>query len=178
LRPVAPGKLTLLRLAAITLLVLLGGLAQTGVAAARPNALELALVHEINDAREEHALRPLTMSPKLGASAAEHTREMGAQGYFEHDSRDATPFWMRIQHWYPSRGQRFWSVGENLSWSRDAFSARRAVAAWMASQAHRVNVLSRTWREIGISAIHFDSAPGKFAGTSVTLVTADFGTRR
>jgi hypothetical protein len=48
----------------------------------------------------------------------------------------------------------------------------------VASRAQRANVLSRTWREIGISAMQFDSAPGDFGGKPVTLVTADFGVRR
>jgi uncharacterized protein YkwD len=166
------------RLVAIAFVVVVGGLVPTGVAAARPNALETALAQEINSVRAEHALRPLAISARLGASAAEHTREMGAQGYFEHESRDATPFWKRIEHWYPSRGQSFWSVGENLFSSSEDLTAERAVSAWMASRAHRLNVLSRTWREIGISAIRFDSVPGEFGGKPVTLVTADFGARR
>jgi hypothetical protein len=39
-------------------------------------------------------------------------------------------------------------------------------------------MLSRAWREIGISAIHFDAAPGEYDGQAVTIVTADFGLRR
>ena len=48
----------------------------------------------------------------------------------------------------------------------------------MNSPGHRANILSRSWREIGVSAIHFESAPGEFEGSRVTLVTADFGLRR
>jgi uncharacterized protein YkwD len=166
------------RSVAIALLIVVGSLVPTGGAAARPNALEAALVLEINDVRVEHGLRPLALSPRLNASAAEHTREMGAQGYFEHESRDGTPFWKRIQRWYPSRGQSFWFVGENLFSSGEGLTAERAVSVWMASRNHRLNVLSRTWREIGISAIRFDSAPGEFGGEPVILVTADFGVRR
>ena len=39
-------------------------------------------------------------------------------------------------------------------------------------------MLSRTWREVGVSAIHFDSAPGEYGGGPATIVTADFGARR
>jgi len=38
--------------------------------------------------------------------------------------------------------------------------------------------LAREWREVGVAAEHFDSAPGPFGGRSVTIVTADFGVRR
>jgi uncharacterized protein YkwD len=47
----------------------------------------------------------------------------------------------------------------------------------MLSPPHRENLLSREWREIGIAAIHFSSAPGEYEGRPVTIVTADFGAR-
>ncbi len=167
-----------MRLIAVTILAALGVLVPAGVAAARPNALETALVRQINSVRAERGLRPLVTSRQLAASAAQHTRDMGANGYFDHDSPDASPFWKRIQRWYSSSGWSFWSVGENLFCSSDELSVSHAVSAWLASRAHRANVLSRTWREIGISAMQFDSAPGDFGGKPVTLVTADFGVRR
>jgi uncharacterized protein YkwD len=47
----------------------------------------------------------------------------------------------------------------------------------MASPEHRQNILTARWREIGISAIHSDSAPGTFGGRPVTVITTDFGVR-
>jgi uncharacterized protein YkwD len=141
-------------------------------------ALEGALLREINEVRREHGLRSLVSSTRLAAAAAQHTREMGAQGYFEHESYDSTPFWKRIAQSYPSRGWRSWSVGENLLYSSPDVSAASGVDMWMHSPPHRANLLSRTWREIGLSAIHFDDAPGEFDGQPVTIVTADFGFRR
>ena len=103
---------------------------------------------------------------------------MGAQGYFEHESYDSTPFWKRIERWYTSKGWSSWTVGENLLYSSPDLTADSGLDDWMASPPHRANLLSRTWREIGISAIHFDSAPGEYEGDPVTIVTADFGARR
>lgn len=146
---------------------------------ARQTALETGLVREINDVRREHGLKPLAASAKLTAAAVQHTREMGVDGYFEHESFDSTAFWKRIERWYPSRGFRSWSVGENLLYSApDVDNAGSGVDDWMSSPGHRANLLSRTWREIGIAAIHFDSAPGEYDGGPVTIVTADFGYRR
>jgi uncharacterized protein YkwD len=141
-------------------------------------ALALALVREINQVRSEYGLRPFVTSAKLSTAAAQHTREMGADGYFEHNSYDSTPFWKRIERWYPSRGWRSWSVGENLLYSSPDVTASDSVELWMGSPPHRANLLNRTWREIGISAIHFDGAPGEYEGQPVTIVTADFGLRR
>jgi uncharacterized protein YkwD len=150
-------------------------LAPAGDAATR---LDLALVQGINAVRAQHGLKPLATSAKLSAPAAQHTREMGANGYFEHESLDTSPFWKRIQRWYSPAHWRSWAVGENLLWSDADITATDAVALWMQSPEHRANLLSRTWREVGISAIRFDAAPGEYGGESVTIVTADFGMRR
>jgi hypothetical protein len=34
------------------------------------------------------------------------------------------------------------------------------------------------WREIGVSAVHENAAPGVYKGLDVTIVTTDFGVRR
>ena len=47
----------------------------------------------------------------------------------------------------------------------------------MNSPEHRANLLDRSWREVGLSAVHAASAPGVYGGDEVTIVTADFGFR-
>jgi uncharacterized protein YkwD len=165
------------RRAASVLLAVLA-LAPAGAAADRQTALDTNLVRQINAVRRAHGLRPLTVSPRLAAAAAQHTLEMGKDGYFDHASYDATPFWKRIRHWYPSSGSRRWVVGENLVYGSPGLTAADAVSTWMGSAPHRANLLGRDWREIGISAVHFDDAPGEFGDGPVTIVTVDFGARR
>lgn len=144
----------------------------------RQTALETQLAQQINTVRRSYGLKPLTVSVKLSSAAASHSREMGADGYFEHESFDSTPFWKRVARWYPSRGWHTWSVGENLLYRSPDVTAESGVEMWMNSPPHRANLLSRSWREIGISAIHFDAAPGEYGDAPVTIVTADFGYRR
>jgi len=165
---------------AVALLVVPAALARdTAEARAhRQSALETQLVQRINAVRRSHGLRPLKVSSKLASAASEHTREMGSDGYFEHESFDSTPFWKRVGRWYTSRGWRSWSVGENLLYRSPDVTAGSGIEMWMNSPPHRANLLSRSWREIGISAIHFDAAPGAYNGSAVTIVTADFGARR
>ena len=152
--------------------------AHRGAAAVRQPALEAQLAQQINVVRRSYGLKPLMVSAKLTFAAAAHTREMGADGYFEHASFDSTPFWKRVARWYPSRGWFSWSVGENLLYRSPDVTAESSVEMWMSSPPHRANLLSRSWREIGISAIHFDAAPGEYNGAAVTIATADFGFRR
>jgi uncharacterized protein YkwD len=149
---------------------------QTG--ATRQLTLEAQLAQQVNAVRRAHGLKPLKVSEKLAAAATAHTREMGTDGYFEHASFDSTPFWKRVARWYPSRGWRSWSVGENLLYSSPDVTAESSVEQWMNSPPHRANLLSSSWREIGISAVHFDAAPGEYDDAPVTIVTADFGARR
>jgi uncharacterized protein YkwD len=141
-------------------------------------ALENAVVDRMNEVRRGHGLRPLRANSRLRAAAVFHSRDMGRRGYFEHDSISGTPFWRRIERFYPSRGFRSWTVGENLLWGSESYSAAFAVREWMESPPHRENILSRQWREVGIGAAHFANAPGEYRGRPVTIVTADFGSRR
>jgi uncharacterized protein YkwD len=140
-------------------------------------ALELDVVARINAQRAARGLRPLRISRGLGAAAAFHSREMGSQGFFEHESVNGAPFWKRIERFYPMGNRGSWSVGENIFWESPDSSAASAVREWMASPPHRANILAPEWREIGIGAVHLAAARGTYGGRSVTIVTADFGTR-
>jgi uncharacterized protein YkwD len=136
--------------------------------------LETSVVARMNAVRRAHGLRPLRLNRRLQAAAAFHSRDMGRRRYVKHDSLTGTPFWRRIERFYPSRGFRSWSVGENLLWGSDTYDASFAVREWMASPPHRQNVLSRDWREVGIGAVIFAR---QYGGRPVTIVTADFGSR-
>jgi uncharacterized protein YkwD len=103
---------------------------------------------------------------------------MAKRGYFSHDSANGSSFDKRIVRYYPFRGTRYWSVGENLLWSSPDVDAAGALNMWMNSLEHRKILLTARWREIGLSAVHVTSAPGTYGGREVTIVTADFGIRR
>jgi uncharacterized protein YkwD len=140
--------------------------------------LEDAVVDRMNQVRRAHGLRSLRSNGRLRTAAIFHSRDMGRRGYFEHDSISGTPFWRRIERFYPSRGFNSWTVGENLLWGTDTYNAAFAVREWMNSPPHRENILSRQWREVGIGAVYFANAGGEYRGRAVTIVTADFGARR
>jgi uncharacterized protein YkwD len=141
------------------------------------SAYELDIVRRMNAIRAARGLRALRVSRQLSAAAAYHTNQMGLRGFFEHESANGTDFWKRIERFYPSRQARSWSVGENILWGSPEISAAKAVREWMQSSPHRANILSREWREVGLGAAHFESAPGTYRGDAVTIVTADFGVR-
>ena len=142
-----------------------------------PSALEASVLRELNAVRVAHGLRPLRPNGELRVAAAQHSREMLADGYFEHASYDGTPFWKRIGRWYGAGGYRRWAVGENLLWSSPDVGPSVAVARWMRSPEHRANILGAGWREVGVSALHVPHAPGSYRRLPVTVITTDFGAR-
>jgi uncharacterized protein YkwD len=140
--------------------------------------LDLGVLDQLNQIRAQYRLKPLSLSGSLVAAAQMHSRDMLANGYFAHNSLNGSPFWKRIQAYYPEGRFGYWSVGENLYWSSGSTSATAVTEAWMASPEHRANILDPAWHQIGIAAASSPDAPGTYAGLGVTVITTDFGVRR
>jgi uncharacterized protein YkwD len=141
------------------------------------SALESQLLGQINVTRARRGLRPLRISSALTAAADQHSQSMAQKGYFSHDSANGGSFFKRIASFYPYRGYSSWSAGENILYSTPDIDPAGALRLWMNSPEHRANLLNRSWREIGLGAVHAASAPGVYNGDEVTIVTADFGFR-
>ena len=140
-------------------------------------ALQAEVLAELNATRHEHGLAPLRSSSSLGAAAHQHSVEMATNGYFSHSSANGTSFDHRIARYYPIGRHGYWSVGENLLWSSPDVDPTGALRMWMNSPEHRANILAARWRQIGISAVHVETAPGMYGGAPVTVITTDFGVR-
>jgi uncharacterized protein YkwD len=140
--------------------------------------LESGVLVQINALRRQHGLAPLRLNVRLRAAADAHSAAMANRGFFSHDSADGTIFWKRVARFYPQGSRSYWSVGENLLWSSPDVAPADALRMWLGSPAHRKNLLTSRWREIGLSAIHVTAGPGVFNDAPVTVLTADFGVRR
>ncbi|HYY63341.1 MAG TPA: CAP domain-containing protein [Gaiellaceae bacterium] len=152
-------------------------ISKTSAARVRLSTLETQLLGQINSTRARRGLRTLRLSAKLSAAANQHSVSMAEKGYFSHNSANGGSFFKRIAYFYPYKGYSSWSAGENLLWSSPDVSPAGALRMWMNSPEHRANLLDRSWREIGLSAVHETNAPGVYGGDEVTIVTADFGCR-
>ena len=141
------------------------------------DALERAVLAEINGVRARHRLRPLRLSVRLARAADAHSLAMAQRGFFAHESSDGSSFADRVRRFYSTRGFSRWTVGENLLWSSPSIDAAGALRMWLESPPHRRNLLTPEWREIGLSAVHAAAAPGVFGGRETTIITADFGAR-
>jgi uncharacterized protein YkwD len=133
-----------------------------------------ATLCKLNAARERHGLKPLKLNRRLSRAARRHSRDMVRRDYFAHDSPDGATVVGRIRRSGYLRGARSWTVGENLAWGTGRRSTPRAITkGWMNSAGHRANILSRSFRDIGIGVAL--GAPG-VTGRAATYTT-DFGSR-
>jgi uncharacterized protein YkwD len=129
----------------------------------------------LNAERARHGLTRLKLNRKLSAAARRHARDMVRRDYFAHDSLGGGSFVDRIRRTGYLNDAGSWSVGENLAWgSHDRAAPRAITSMWMNSAGHRANILSPSFREVGIGfAI---GAPGA-SGPAATYAT-EFGTKR
>ncbi len=139
--------------------------------------LNRELLRQLNAVRLRADLPPLRRSRDLTEAAVAHSRSMAKYGYFSHTSYDGSQFWQRVERYYPAPPAfRVYRVGENLMSGPASVSAAKVIQSWMQSPPHRENLLSR-WAEVGLGCVRAPDAPGVFDGQTVTIVTADFGTR-
>ncbi|HEX8743436.1 MAG TPA: CAP domain-containing protein [Thermoleophilaceae bacterium] len=124
----------------------------------------------INRERTTRGLRALRRNKRLDLASRRHARSMAARDFFEHGN-----FVGRIRSARYLRGARAWRVGENIAWGSGVLGTPvEIVDAWMHSDGHRANILSRSFREIGIGIAR--GTPNRSYGDGGTYVT-DFGSR-
>jgi uncharacterized protein YkwD len=119
----------------------------------------------LNDIRRKHDLPPFTFSSALRAAAREHSADMLARQYFEHDAPGES-FDRRIRRHVNST-----LVGENIAWGTGAYgSPEGLVKLWMNSPTHRRIILTRSLKRVGLGV-----AIGTFEGNrDAAMATADF----
>ena len=141
-------------------------------------ALEREIAAAINALRRRHSLRPLAIAAPLARAGDAHARVLARAGLFTHDWPDGRPLARWMPAFYPQRGYRRWTVGENLLWSTVDVTPEAAVSLWLASPPHRRLLLTGTWRQIGIGVVYAERAGGAYGGQNVYVVAAEFGARR
>jgi uncharacterized protein YkwD len=140
---------------------------------ASKRALVRATLCVLNAQRKRHNLRPLRLNRKLSAAARGHSRAMASRRFFSHNSLSGASFVDRIRRSGYLRGARSWSVGENIAYGSGRRGTPMAITrAWMNSPGHRANILSRSFRAIGIGIVV--GTPGGGGGGTYTT---DFGRR-
>ena len=121
------------------------------------------LLNAINSARAAAGVPPLRASVSLTNAAIWQSQALAGAGYLNHTSPDGSTLIDRLTRvrWHGT------SAGEDLA---VASRPSEAVAMWLASAGHRANLLSPSFRTIGLGL-----ARGIWNGRGALYVTADFG---
>ncbi len=150
----------------------------TAARAATAPALTTATANEwaahmlatLNAERKAHRLPAVRMNAKLIRSAHTHNTDMAKMDTMSHQLPGEAFFAARITR----AGYQWRAAGENIGWnSVETDAGLQALERAMYNEkppddGHRVNILSRTFREVGID-VYFDQAHGKM------WYTQDFG---
>ena len=143
-------------------LVAVLALALPAAASAGLSRSESSLLRQMNHVRAVHGLRPLRCDLHLERAARAHTHEMLQTNVFSHGA-----FGTRMLQFNVAGT----TAGENLAWATGSRgSAGALVAAWLASPAHRANLLEPSFTRVGVGEL-----VGPFQGLSgAHVVTTDF----
>lgn len=117
-----------------------------------------------NKQRLEGNLPPLRVSDQLTVAARAKASDMFAKNYWAHISPDGLKPWSFITN----SGYSYVYAGENLA--KDFQNSFDVVKAWVASPAHRENLLSSRYNDIGVAVVN-----GTLGGFETTLVVQMFG---
>jgi uncharacterized protein YkwD len=136
------------------------------------NALSFArtMLGLLNKERRAHGRRPLTMASKLRLSAHRHNLRMARDNEMSHQLPGEAFFATRITN----AGYHWRAAGENIGWNseltlRGLLNLEREMYHEVPpNDGHRVNILSRTFRQVGID-VYYDKAHHKI------WFTQDFG---
>jgi len=122
------------------------------------------MVLETNADRALQSIPELTVNPLLEEAARQKAKDMAEKGYFSHVGPDGEQPWK----WLRGVGYYYLSAGENLA--INFTDSKDVTDAWMNSPAHRTNMLSGNFTEIGIG-----TAEGMYKGKETTFVVQFFG---
>jgi uncharacterized protein YkwD len=123
--------------------------------AAKPNpdqSTEGAVLALVNKERAGKCA-PLAIDSRLATAARNHSADMAARNYFDHDTPEGVDVATRVTR----AGYRWSSVGENIAMGqRDAASV---MDSWMHSEGHRANILNCGYKHIGIGVAYRGKTP-------------------
>jgi uncharacterized protein YkwD len=140
----------------------------TSVSGYCPVGEELTLLTLINNYRKANGRSSLRISRTLGAAAEHHSVDMAKSNYFSHTLANGTSWSTNIKnHGYTASS----SIGENIAAGHT--TAKDTFTQWRNSSGHNANMLSSTYRAIGIGRAYQSSSKYDFYWTTTFGGTFD-----
>lgn len=122
------------------------------------------MLNASNEEREKNGIPALKLNEDLSAAANLKARDMLVRRYWAHTAPDGTSPW----YWFREVNYRYDYAGENLA--KGFRTPAGVMTAWMSSDEHRKNALSKDYQEVG-----FGMAEGELDGEQTVVVVALYG---
>ena len=122
------------------------------------------IILEVNPDREIAGLSLLRPNEKLTEAAQLKAEDMITRDYFSHVGPDGEPPWV----WFERVDYNYATAGENLA--IDFYDPAALEKAWLASPAHRKNIMNEYFTDIGIGV-----ADGEMNGRKTIVVVMFLG---
>jgi uncharacterized protein YkwD len=140
--------------------------------------VEAAMVCLLNVERRRDTREPVTRNRRLERSAAAHTKDMTARGYFGHRRSGGPSLLDRIRAAGYLEGARSALYSENLGYGPPERATPEAMtSAFMLSESHRKTMLYGRFRNVGIGSTIIGPHPAFYADYPAAVFTIDFGRR-
>ena len=128
----------------------------------------------LNHERATRGLAPLSTQPDLETAAQNYSQAMVQHRFFGHVSPGGQTITDRLAGY--TGAALSYATGENLAWGEGALAAPSAIVRnWMASAAHRENILNGDFTQIGVGIVG-GTPSGGLPALSATYTT-EFGSR-
>ncbi|MFT4049422.1 MAG: CAP domain-containing protein [Solirubrobacterales bacterium] len=130
--------------------------------------LQKALRCLVNQERTKRGLKALKLNMLLQTSSDWQAQDMLIHQYFDHSRPGGPEFADRILHTGYARGGNGYLIGENLAWASTPIASPKAIVKmWMNSPPHRKNILTKDFREQGMTALWSEGGVGgAYAGST------------
>ena len=136
-----------------------------GVLGITGNIDQKRLIELTNAERQKMGLSQVSENAALDKAAELKAKNMLQENYWAHFAPSGKTPW----DFMLGSGYKFTFAGENLA--KNFYKSDDVVVAWMASPAHRDNLLNPKYRDIGIAVVD-----GALNGQKTTLIVQMFGT--
>jgi uncharacterized protein YkwD len=120
-----------------------------------------------NQFRAQNGLAPLRLNTELNAAALTHSKNMALQDFFSHTGKDGSTVGDRLK----TVGYESQAWGENIAAGYS--TPDQVVQSWINSPGHRVNLLNRSYTELGVGYYYLANDTGSVNYRSYW--TQDFG---
>lgn len=125
-------------------------------------SFEQELLALVNKERAKRRRKPLTLNKSLTNAARYHAMDMAVDNYFDHDSKDQRKngSHKKVCDVF-DRMKRFLNGGifaraENIAVGGK--SAEQVMRDWMSSKGHRVNILDKDTKYIGLAYVYVEGS--------------------